>query len=98
MERKVRQRLRTALVERDPWVIDDQWGPSAVEAGECDRCLGEARLAMTCGPAVWEFLGWRCVAELGELAWCAGHAPDALTAAAWKGADKFCQLASERGH
>ncbi len=58
-------------------------GPANVEAGECDRCAGEARLVLTCGPRVGLYLGRRCAVELGAEAWCAGHAAEAAAAADW---------------
>jgi hypothetical protein len=72
-----RRELRAALVARHPWVDGAEVGPRAVEAGECDRCGAEARLVTTCGPTRWAALGRRCAAEVGEQAWCDGHADDA---------------------
>lgn len=69
-----RRELRAALAARHPWVEDVEIGPRAVEAGECDRCGAEARLVTTCGPTRWAGLGRRCAADIGERAWCDGHA------------------------
>lgn len=75
--------LRQALRERYPWVQATERGPQAVDAGECERCGGEARLVATCGPIAWAALGRRCAAELGEDAWCAGHHAEAAATLAW---------------
>ncbi len=83
MDRNTRARLRHALVARYPWVTDREWGPAAVEAGECDGCGAEARLVRTCGPASGEYVGRRCAAALGPDAWCDGHEDDAASALAW---------------
>lgn len=72
-----RRELRVALAARHPWLDDVEVGPRAVEAGECDRCGAEPRLVATCGPTRWAGLGRRCAAEIGERAWCDGHADDA---------------------
>ena len=80
MDAARRRQLKSALRNRYPWVIDPEVGPGAVEAGECDRCGAEARLVQTCGPGAHVYLGRRCVAELGEDAWCSGHAEDARAA------------------
>jgi hypothetical protein len=83
--------LREVLRERYPWVDDPDIGPRAVEAGECDRCQAEARLVEPCGPlpdlAVpagrdWA-LGRRCVAELGDEAWCDGHRDEGAAVRRW---------------
>jgi hypothetical protein len=78
-----RLELRRALAARHPWVAHPELGPRAVEAGECDRCGGEARLVTTCGPGAALMLGRRCAAELGEEAWCAGHVDEARQALRW---------------
>lgn len=78
-----RQQLRAALRQRYPWLDRLDVGAQAVEAGECDRCGTEARLAETCGPVAWQYLGRRCAAELGSDAWCDGHAEEAASALAW---------------
>lgn len=83
MNRVERERLRRALRSAYPWVDQTQWGPAAVEAGECDGCQAEARLVMTCGPSVGLYLGRRCASRAGADAWCAGHADDAGAAVAW---------------
>lgn len=69
-----RRELRAALLARHPWIDHDDVGPRAVEAGECDRCGGEARMVTTCGPTSWAGLGRRCAAAVGAGAWCDGHA------------------------
>ena len=74
--------LRDALRRRYPWLLATDVGPAAVEAGECDRCGAEARLVAVCGPGA-VYLGRRCAIDLGEDAWCAGHAEDAIAALAW---------------
>lgn len=78
-----RAALREALLARYPWMGATEVGPQAVEAGECDRCGAEARLAETCGPVAWQYLGRRCAAEVGLEAWCEGHADDAGRTLAW---------------
>lgn len=75
-----RRQLKDALRTRYPWVSDPEIGPAAVEAGECDRCGAEARLVLTCGPGPHVYLGRRCVAALGEAAWCSGHRDSARAA------------------
>jgi hypothetical protein len=83
--------LCDALRRRYPWVAHTDIGPRAVEAGECDRCQAEVRMVEPCGPlpdlAVpasrdWA-LGRRCVAELGEEAWCDGHQAEGAAARRW---------------
>lgn len=83
--------LRAALLQRYPWLADTEHGPQSVEAGECDRCAGEARLVAPCGPPPrgsarvgpdWG-VGRRCAAELGVEGWCGGHEDEALGALAW---------------
>lgn len=83
MDRDTRMRLRQALRTRYSWVADRQWGPAAVESGECDGCGTEARLVTTCGPAAGQYLGRRCALTLGADAWCTGHADDAHSALRW---------------
>ena len=83
MDAQGRRALRAALVARYGWVDDLEWGPAAVEAGECDGCGAEARVAQVCGPGAAEFLGRRCVVQQGPDAWCDGHAEDAAAAVAW---------------
>lgn len=78
-----RDKLRAALRDRYPWLDSVEVGPRAVEAGECDRCGAEARLAETCGPVAWQYLGRRCASELGADAWCEGHADEAADTLEW---------------
>lgn len=75
-----RRALRTALAARYPWIDHPEIGPRTVEAGECDRCGGEARMVTTCGPTRWAGLGRACALQVGARAWCDGHAQEA---AAW---------------
>jgi hypothetical protein len=72
-----RRHLRAALIARHPWIAHDEVGPRTVEAGECDRCGGEARLVATCGPTGWAALGRACASEIGVAAWCDGHVDQA---------------------
>lgn len=83
MTREDRAALRSALAARYPWLAETVVGPRAVEAGECDRCGGEARLVETCGPVAWAAIGRGCARELGPAAWCDGHAAQAGDALAW---------------
>lgn len=83
LTRQERERLREALRGRYPWLDEADLGPRAVEAGECPRCGAEAALVPTCGPVSWEALGRRCADEVGERAWCDGHADEAARALAW---------------
>lgn len=76
MDAVARRRLRRELAERAPQLTDPDLGPSAVEAGECDRCGAEPRVLSTCGPVRWGALGRRCAAEVGLAAWCDGHRQD----------------------
>lgn len=73
MNRDQRSSLRGALRERYPWAADPVIGPSAVEAGECDRCGTEPRLVQTCGPGPHVFLGRACTLAAADDAWCDGH-------------------------
>ncbi len=75
--------LRRSLIAAYPWLADPEHGPATVEAGECDRCGHEARLVTTCGPTSWPALGRRCADEVGDDAWCDGHADDGIVARAW---------------
>lgn len=77
-----RRALRTALADTYPWVHDPDLGPTAVEAGECDRCGHEPRFVPTCGPVAWEALCPGCATELGDDAWCDGHAAEGRRALA----------------
>src|SRR5688500_9003673 len=74
--------LHAALRDRYPWLDGAEHGPSAVEAGECERCGAEARLVATCGPGP-VYLGRACASALGVGAWCDGHADEAAAALAW---------------
>jgi hypothetical protein len=65
--------LMAALRAHYPWLDRADVGPRAVEAGECDRCGHEARLAETCGPSPHRYIGRLCAARLGHEAWCEGH-------------------------
>ena len=83
MDVEQRGRLRRALLARYQWVADTEWGPAAVEAGECDGCGAEARLVQVCGPGSAQFLGRTCVLTQAEQAWCSGHAGEAALAVEW---------------
>lgn len=83
MDAKTRAELRRALQALYPWVAGTEWGPAAVEAGECDACGTEARLVQVCGPGSQQFLGRRCVTVQGTQAWCSGHLQDAAAALTW---------------
>lgn len=83
LTREERAALRDMLAARHPWLRNEEFGPRAVEAGECDRCGAEARLVTTCGPIAWSALGRRCAAEVGADAWCEGHVEEAERALAW---------------
>lgn len=74
MDAAQRRHLQAALRARYPWVDGTEFGPAAVEAGECDRCNQEARLVQTCGPGAEHYLGRSCADKVGEDGWCAGHA------------------------
>lgn len=82
-----RAQLRRVLAERYPFVRDPDVGPSAVDAGECDRCGRAPRVAPTCGPVAWEALCVGCATAVGDDGWCDGHRDDAValreTMAAW---------------
>ena len=73
-----RRSLRQALRARYPWIDHDDVGPRSVDAGECDRCGREARMVTTCGPTRWAALGRACASQVGEDAWCDGHAAEAV--------------------
>ena len=84
MDRTRRAALSQVLRQRFPTLVGgDEFGPEAVEAGECDRCGTEPRLVMTCGPGPAVYLGRRCATAAGVDAWCAGHADDARRALVW---------------
>lgn len=87
-----RSALRRVLRRRAPWVVHPDLGPSAVSAGECDRCGHEARMVQPCGPPPDDLpgratpdwaLGRACADALGTEAWCDGHEDDARAALAW---------------
>lgn len=80
MDAPTRARLRTALSQRYGWLTDTQFGPAAVEAGECDACGAEARLIATCGPGMEQYLGRRCLTDRATDAFCDGHADEAAAA------------------
>ncbi|MBY5162316.1 hypothetical protein [Salsipaludibacter albus] len=80
-DRATRRRLLAALVGVHPWLADPDWGPAAVDPGTCDRCGQHPRLVTTCGPASWRALCRDCLLDVGEDAFCAGHADDAAAAA-----------------
>lgn len=77
MDAATRRTLSAALRQRYPWVVDPEWGPSAVEAGDCDSCALEPRLVTTCGPGDAICLGRRCAQAVGIDGWCAGHSREA---------------------
>ena len=83
MDTSTRAALRAALTSAYPWVTGTDLGPAAVEAGECDGCGAEARLVLTCGPGVAQFIGRRCLQRLGPAAFCDGHAAEAAAALQW---------------
>ena len=83
MDTSTRAALRAALTSTYPWVTGTDFGPAAVEAGECDECQAEARLVMTCGPGVAQYIGRRCLQRLGRGAFCDGHAAEAAAAILW---------------
>ena len=85
MDAPTRAQLRTALSSRFDWLTDPRFGPTAVEAGECDACGAEARMVTTCGPGVEQYLGRRCLTELGSTAYCDGHDDEARAALAYVG-------------
>lgn len=78
-----RRTLRAALVDVAPWLQHADAGPTTVDAGSCDRCGQRPRLVPTCGPVAWRALCRDCVAEVGEEAWCDGHADVAAAVLAW---------------
>lgn len=78
-----RAALRDALRAAHPWLGATDWGPQAVDAGECDRCGHAPRLLPTCGPVEWQALCRDCANDLSTDAWCDGHHEEALAALAW---------------
>jgi len=81
-----RRGLRAALVEVAPWVTATDHGPSAVEAGDCERCGNAPRLLPLCGPVAWTAVCRDCGLALGEDGWCDGHRDDGAAARAWAAA------------
>lgn len=78
-----RYRLRQALRATYPWVADAEVGPSAVEAGECDRCARRPRCVPTCGPVAWTSLCAACAVRVGDDGWCDGHRDDGRAYRRW---------------
>lgn len=78
-----RARLRRALLADHPWLADPEVGPSAVEAGECDRCGQHPRCVPTCGPVAWTSLCADCAVDVGDDGWCDGHVDDGAAHRAW---------------
>lgn len=78
-----RQDLRAALRASYPWVTDTDVGPTAVEAGECDRCARRPRCVPTCGPVAWTALCATCAVEVGDDGWCDGHHDEGAAHRAW---------------
>ena len=66
-----------------PWLTATEFGPAAVEAGDCDRCGTAPRLLPLCGPVVWQAVCRDCGLDLGEDGWCAGHEVDGTDARTW---------------
>lgn len=64
-------------------MADPEVGPSAVEAGECDRCHQRPRCVPTCGPVAWVALCADCAVAVDEEGWCDGHADDGRRYRAW---------------
>lgn len=81
-----RRALRRALLEAEPWLAATEVGPASVDAGTCDRCGQAPRLLPTCGPAGFEALCRDCALELGDQAWCDGHAAEGEAARDWAAA------------
>ena len=80
MEAARRGQLRAELTARFAWLAHPQFGPSAVDAGECDACGVEPRMVPTCGPGPAIALGRRCALAAGDTAWCDGHRDEAAAA------------------
>lgn len=78
-----RRALRAALAEAEPWLLADDVGPRAVDAGPCDRCGGPPRILPTCGPSAFEALCRDCALTLGLDAWCDGHREEGRAALRW---------------
>lgn len=83
MDADARRSVRDALRRRYPWVADPLWGPTAVEAGECDACGVEPRLVEVCGRGAHRYVGRTCAGAGGDALWCGGHSEDAAAALAW---------------
>lgn len=81
-----RAALRSALLTAEPWLCETDRGPRAVDAGPCDRCRHRPRLLPTCGPDGYPGICVGCARELGEGAWCDGHASEAAEHLAWAAA------------
>jgi hypothetical protein len=81
-----RAALRRALLEAEPWLGATEVGPASVDAGTCDRCHEAPRLVPTCGPLRFHALCRDCALELGEEAWCEGHADEGAAARRWASA------------
>ncbi len=78
-----RRDLRAALRTCYPWVTDTAVGPTAVEAGECDRCARRPRCVPTCGPVAWTALCATCAVEVGDDGWCDGHRDEGAAHREW---------------
>lgn len=72
-----RRALLAVLVEAHPWLADGDLGPTAVDAGPCDRCGDAPRLVSPCGPVPWRGLCPDCLVAVGREAFCVGHADEA---------------------
>lgn len=78
-----RRALRDALRQAAPWLDAPDFGPRAVEAGDCTRCTTHPRLLPTCGPAAPGALCRTCANELADEAWCEGHRDEGRVARRW---------------
>lgn len=78
-----RRGLAHALRRCYPWLGDTEVGPTAVEAGECDRCTLQPRCVPTCGPVAWTALCATCAVEVGDDAWCDGHRAEGAAHRDW---------------
>ena len=74
-----KEQLHAQLLQTQPWLNDDRFGPRNVNAGDCQRCGAEARMVQTCGPDGGEY-GRKCAREED---WCDGHADEAADALDW---------------
>ena len=86
MDAAARRRLRAALEVAAPWLVDDEVGPTSVDAGACDRCGDAPRVVATCGPAPARTLCVDCVLDVGVDGWCDGHADVAAHVRSWAAA------------